>query len=219
MLAQPTILDDTIALAEPLLVWLDYIGIAVFAASGALAAARMKQTFVTFAFFAFVTGVGGGTVRDLLIGAPVFWIGENLLLASILMAAVVVWFFPPQWNLGKLLAMFDGAGLAVYSVFGASKAMSYGIPPLTAIAMGIFTASIGGVIRDVLAGQPSIIMSPGIYISASALTSSLFVGLTLLDVTTWWAAGIAGFIGLALRCAAIEWNWALPRYNRDTLSD
>lgn len=210
----PILEVDPIALAAPFMVWMDYVGVAIFAASGALAAARMNQTFITFCFFAFATGVGGGTVRDVLIGAPVFWMGEKYLLGAIIVAAAIIWFIPPRWRLERLLANLDGLGLAVYSVFGTSKAISYGVPPLSAIVMGIFTASLGGIIRDILAHQPSIIMRPEMYISASALASASYVLLTELDVVTWAAAVSAGSAGFLLRYAAIRWGWCMPTYKK-----
>ena len=96
----------------PLLDWLDLLGVAVFALSGALIAAKERQTFVTLAFFALITGVGGGTVRDLLIGAPVFWITDPWVAAVCLGTALLVWWTPTRWWDGKLLDYADGVGLA-----------------------------------------------------------------------------------------------------------
>ena len=108
----------------PLLDWIDLFGIAVFAASGALAAARREQTIVTFAFFALVTGVGGGTVRDLLIEAPVFWVRDARVAAVCLATAFVIWMTPRRWWSAGALDWFDAVGLAAYAVFGAAKAMA-----------------------------------------------------------------------------------------------
>jgi uncharacterized membrane protein YeiH len=94
------------------LVLLDYFGIAVFAISGALLAAEKKQTLVTFVFFAVVTGIGGGTLRDLLIGAPVFWVHNNSTLLICIAAALLVWLASRRWFAGKALLWFDAAGLA-----------------------------------------------------------------------------------------------------------
>src|SRR5690348_12046300 len=95
---------------------LDYAAVAVFGASGALAAARRKHDIVTFAFFAAVTGVGGGTLRDLLIGAPVFWVGRPAYLAVTLAAALAVWIF--GWGRGRerILTWLDALGMAAYAV-------------------------------------------------------------------------------------------------------
>src|SRR5438034_9776084 len=94
------------------LVLLDYFGIAVFAISGALLAAEKRQTLVTFIFFAVVTGIGGGTLRDLLIGAPVFWVHANATLLICVGAAVIAWLTSHRRFAGRALLWFDAAGLA-----------------------------------------------------------------------------------------------------------
>src|SRR3954454_19171486 len=105
----------------PLLGLLDMAGIAVFAASGAMLAAEKKQTFVTLVFFAVVTGVGGGTVRDLLIGAPVFWVHHNATLLICVAASVMVWLLSQRLWPTRALLWFDAAGLAAFSAYGAAK--------------------------------------------------------------------------------------------------
>ena len=192
--------------------WLDLAGLAVFAASGALAAAKRAQTMVTLAFFALVTGVGGGTVRDLLIGAPVFWVHDSRAAATCLIVAFVIWVSPERWWRGSALAWFDAVGLGAYAVFGAAKALGYGVPPVPAALMGVITACVGGIIRDVLAGEPSILMRPELYVTAAALAASLYVALVMLGLPPFMAAAIAGIAGFALRAAAIRWRLALPAY-------
>lgn len=191
---------------------LDVAGIAVFALSGALAAAREKQTLVTFAFFALVTGVGGGTVRDLLIGAPVFWVRAEWVPLTCLAMALLVWITPRTLWSDKALDWFDALGLAAYAVFGTAKALSFGIGPIPAAMMGVITACVGGILRDVLAGRPSIILRPEIYVTAAALSAGLFVA--LLSAGLWWpaAALVAAVAGFALRAAAILKGLALPSY-------
>ncbi|MEO1044463.1 MAG: trimeric intracellular cation channel family protein [Pseudomonadota bacterium] len=196
----------------PILTALDLFGIAVFAASGALAAARKGQTLVTFSFFALVTGVGGGTIRDLLIGAPVFWIVDSRILIVIFAVVAAIWITPERWWKGRMLDWFDAAGLAAYGVFGAAKALEYGIAPLPAMVMGVVTACVGGVIRDVLAGEPSILLKPELYVTAAALAASLFVLLESLGVMAPVAALIAAISGFALRGIAIQFQLGLPRY-------
>jgi uncharacterized membrane protein YeiH len=194
------------------LVLLDYFGIAVFAISGALLAAEKKQTLVTFVFFAVVTGIGGGTLRDLLIGAPVFWVHNNSTLLICIAAALLVWLASRRWFAGKALLWFDAAGLAAYAAYGAAKAHGFGVAPVPAFAMGVLTACVGGIIRDVLAGEPSILMRPELYVTAAALSSGLFVILTLAGLAVWPAAAIAIAAGFALRGAAISRGWSLPQY-------
>ena len=200
---------------EPLLAVLDMAGVAVFAVSGALAAARIKQTIVTFAFFAAITGIGGGTLRDLLIGAPVFWVGRSDYLGICLVAAASVWLLKAdRWRLNALL-WFDALGLGAYSVLGAAKALSLGVPPLPAVGMGVLTASFGGIVRDLLAGEPSILLRREIYVSAAALGAGTYVGLTLLGLSLWPAAIIGAAAGFGLRGIAIATGLALPGYRDD----
>ncbi|WP_298467335.1 trimeric intracellular cation channel family protein [uncultured Erythrobacter sp.] len=200
----------------PILDVLDIAGIAIFALSGAVIAAREQQTFVTMGFFALVTGVGGGTVRDLLIGAPVFWITDAWVAAVCLGCALIAWFTPVRLWQGKLFDLADGVGLAAYAVLGSAKAMAYGVPPVPAVLMGIITGCVGGIIRDVVAGRPSIIMQPELYVTAAALSSAFTViGMLLAPVlmlpnfAIWIGAFTAGF---ALRAAAIQWELGLPSY-------
>lgn len=191
---------------------LDLAGIAVFALSGALLAARLRQTFVTLAFFALVTGVGGGSVRDLLIGAPVFWVRDPWVAPVCMAVALIAWFTPHRWWEGRMLDWADAVGLAVYSTLGTAKALAYGVPPVPSILMGIITGCVGGIIRDVLAGQPSILMRPELYVTAAALSASLCAIGTALgapELVTWTSAAFACF---ALRGAAIHWGLAIPAY-------
>ena len=194
------------------LIALDYVGIAVFAVSGALVAAEKKQTLVTFIFFAVITGVGGGTLRDLIIGAPVFWINHNATLLVCIAAALIVWFFSKARLAERAILWFDAVGLAAYAVYGASKALRYDGAPVPAFFMGVMTACVGGIIRDVLAEQPSILMRPELYVTAAALAAGLFVGLSVFGTPPLLAALVAGLLGFSLRAAAISRGISLPSY-------
>ncbi|MCD2323125.1 trimeric intracellular cation channel family protein [Sphingomonas sp. IC-56] len=196
----------------PILPWLDLFGIAVFAATGAVSATRRAQTFVTAAFFALITGVGGGTVRDLLIGAPVFWVHDASVATICLSVAVLIWVTPERWWSERSLAWLDAFGLAAYAAFGAAKALGHGIPPVPAAFMGVVTACVGGIIRDVLVGEPSILMRPELYVTAAALASVLYITMSLAGLPPFAAGLIAAVAGFALRAAAIVWKLGLPAY-------
>ena len=191
---------------------LDYAAVAVFGASGALAAARRGHDFVTFAFFAAITRVGGGTLRDLLIDAPVFWIARPGYLLVCIAAAAAVWLAGRRtWRLSALLWL-DALGLAAYAVVGAAKALSLGVHPISAVVMGVMTATFGGVLRDVVAGEPSVLLQREIYVTAAVLGAIVFVGLTALGLDR-IVAGLIGFgAALALRSAAIVWGLSLPAF-------
>jgi uncharacterized membrane protein YeiH len=194
------------------LVVLDFFGIAVFAVSGALVAAERRLDFITFVFFAAVTGVGGGTLRDLLIGAPVFWVHNNATLLICIAAALGVWFIRSRRIAHSALVWFDAAGLVAYSIYGSAKALSHGVAPVPAFAMGVLTACFGGIVRDVLAGEPSILMQRQLYVTAAALAAGLFVVLTFAGVSMWAAVIAAAVIGFILRGLAIARGWSLPAY-------
>jgi uncharacterized membrane protein YeiH len=192
--------------------YLDWAAVAVFACSGALLAAARKQTLVTLIFFAVVTGIGGGTARDLLIGAPVFWVHENATLLICFAAALAIWISPGKLWQGRALPWLDAAGLAAYATYGAAKGLAFGLAPLPAVAMGVLTACLGGIVRDVLAGEPSILMRPELYVTAAALSAALMVGLLLAGVPAALAGLVAATAGFALRAGAIHFGWKLPAY-------
>lgn len=191
---------------------LDYAAVAVFGATGALAAARRKHDIVTFGFFAAVTGVGGGTLRDLLIGAPVFWVARPEYLVVCLAAAAAVWVFGPRRFRPSILTWLDAVGMAAYAIVGALKAGSLGAPPLSCIVMGVLTATFGGVIRDVLAHEPSVLLQRELYVTPALAGAATFVGLGWIGAPA-MVAGLAGFlVALAIRAGAILWKWALPGF-------
>ncbi|WP_372707301.1 trimeric intracellular cation channel family protein [Brevundimonas sp.] len=209
-LADPVLTDPQTVLGA-----LDFAGVAVFAATGALAAARERQDLVTFAFFGAITGVGGGTLRDLLIGAPVFWVQDWRYIAVCLLATLGVWMLGARpWRFRALLWL-DAIGLAAYGVLGAAKAAAYDMAPLICIVMGALTACFGGVVRDLLAGQPSILLRREITVSAALLAATVFVVARFVGLDAWPAALVAAPCGVALRAGALIWGWSLPAFPGD----
>jgi uncharacterized membrane protein YeiH len=194
----------------PLLQWLDIAGLSVFAVSGVLVAVRKRVDFVGACFFALVTAVGGGTLRDLLIDAPVFWMHDASPVILCVAIAVAAWLVPLRWWPERALEWFDAAGLAAYSVYGASKAMQFGVSPVSAVAAGVITACVGGVIRDITVGVPSILMRHELYVTAALAASVLFVALSGIGLLAPWPAVVGVIAGFALRGAAIRWKLALP---------
>ena len=200
-------------------VWLDYAAVAVFAISGALAAARRKHDIITFGFFAAITGVGGGTLRDLLIGAPIFWVQRPGYVIVCLVAAVVVWLLGSRGWRFRALLWLDALGLAAYSVVGAAKALSLGVHPFSAVVMGVLTTCFGGIIRDVLAGEPNLLVRREIYVTAALLGATTFVVLKTLGVE-FWSAALTGFAAaLTLRAAAIHFGLSLPGFRNGEAED
>lgn len=197
---------------ETALTVLDYAAVAVFGASGALAAARAKHDIITFGFFAAVTGVGGGTLRDLLIDAPVFWVARPEYIVVCLAAAVAVWVLGWGRSRDRLLLWSDALGMAAYAIVGALKASSLGVPPVSAVIMGVLTATFGGVIRDVLAHQPSVLLRRELYVTPALLGAGVFVSLHAFDLPLLVSGGLGFLAAFAVRAGAILFGWQMPGF-------
>jgi uncharacterized membrane protein YeiH len=192
---------------------LDYLGIAVFAVTGALAASRKQVDIVAFIFFATVTATGGGTLRDILLDVPVFWIRNPLYLAIPLGVAVLVYFTAHLVESRyRILLWADAIGLAAYAVVGAAKTLSAGASIADALMLGVLTASFGGVIRDVLAGEPSVILRRELYVTAAFAGALVFVLLASTAVPFWIAASAGFVVAFGVRAGALIRGWALPVY-------
>jgi uncharacterized membrane protein YeiH len=125
-----------------------------------------------------------------------------------------VWVTPVRLWGGRSLAWFDAVGLAVYASYGAAKALAFGAAPLPAFAMGVITGCAGGIIRDVLANEPSILLRPELYVTAAALSAALTIVLLLAGAPALLAGAVAAVAGFALRAAAIQKGWSLPPHKR-----
>jgi uncharacterized membrane protein YeiH len=189
---------------------LDYAGVATFAASGALMAANKRQDVVTFIFFAAITGVGGGTLRDLLINAPVFWVSDPGYVIVCTIVAVLVFLTRGRGVHEQTLLWLDAVGLCVYACVGAAKALSLGVEPVICVVMGALTATFGGIIRDVLAGEPSILLRRELYITPAIVSAAVFIILRTLGTDWTWASAIAVLLGFIVRGGAIAWKWHMP---------
>ena len=198
---------------EPIQI-LDYAGIALFAATGALAASRKQLDLIGFLFLGVVTAIGGGTVRDVVLDAPVFWVAQPGYILVPAVAAIVVYFTAHMFESRyKLLLWLDAIGLAAYAVFGAWKGYDITGSPVIAVVMGVLTATFGGVIRDVMTGEPSVLLRPEIYITAALTGASVFILLQLFALPLIVAALTAAFAAFLVRAGALVWGWTFPRYN------
>lgn len=194
--------------------WLDLLGVAVFAASGALVASRKQLDAVGFVLIAAVTGLGGGTLRDLLLGrTPVFWLRAPDLLAACAAVAVLVFFAAHRVESRfHVLLWVDALGLALYAVLGAEIALLDGADPWAAVLLGVVTATFGGILRDVVCDELPLVLRREIYVTAAAAGAALFVVLRLHG--TWReTALLAGFaLAFGIRGLALWRGWSLPAY-------
>ena len=195
----------------------DVVAAVVFAVAGSLVASRKGLDVMAFMWFAVITGVGGGTVRDLILDVPVFWVQNPTYIIACLVTAVVMHFLAPLVESRyRTLLWFDAFGLALVTVAGTVKSSDVGASALVAIAMGAVTGTVGGIIRDTLGGEPSVLLSQEVYVTASALGASTYVGLHGLDVSR-FSAMIAGFlVTFIVRSLAIKFHWSLPVFRRKT---
>jgi len=193
---------------------LEWFGIAIFAVTGALVASRKRMDIFGFILLGAATGIGGGSLRDLMLGQlPVFWVKAPALLAICIAVSAATFFLAhiPESRYRALLWL-DAAGLSLFCVVGADKALQAGAGSFIAIAMGVVTATFGGVIRDILGGESPLILRKEIYVTAALAGASAYVGLIAFGVGN-AAATVAGFAAcFAIRALALHYHWSLPVY-------
>lgn len=197
-----------------LLSFLDYLGVALFAATGALSASRKQLDFIGFLFLGGVTGIGGGTLRDVVLGRlPVFWVLNPTYILVCCVAAVVVFFtahlFESRY---RLLIWLDAVGLSAYCVMGAAKGLAATGSPTIAIVTGTLTASFGGILRDLLANEPSVLLRPEIYITAALVGACVFVGANATTMPLYASSTLGVLAAFAVRGGALSFGWTFPCY-------
>jgi uncharacterized membrane protein YeiH len=191
---------------------LDLAGTAVFAITGALAAGRKRMDVFGVVVLGVVTALGGGTVRDLLLGShPVFWVSHTdyLVVAAIAAIGTILfagWFMPPT----RGLVYADAIGLAVFTVVGFEKARLTGCTYGAGFVMGMTTAVVGGMIRDLLSGETPLILRREIYATASLCGAGLLAVLSSLRLSSQGSLSAALLVTLVIRLAALHWNLSLP---------
>ena len=201
-----------------LLTFLDLAGVAAFAATGALVAGRHTMDVLGGLTLAFVTGIGGGTLRDLVLDAPVFWLTEPKYLWACLFGFAVVYVAVRRFGEAPraTINLIDSVGLAVFSVLGAQKALELSHMPVIAVIMGVLTGCGGGILRDVLANEiPMVLSRKRLYATTSLAGATLFVAVKPYAPTL---AMLAGFLLVfGLRLGAIFLDWRLPLFPEQKL--
>jgi uncharacterized membrane protein YeiH len=198
-----------------LLYWLDLFGVIVFAFSGALMAGRYQLDPFGVVVLSAVTAIGGGTIRDVILQTPVFWVKNPVYLYVILATAVLTIIFIrcPKRIPKRLLLVSDAFGLALFAVLGTEKALSLGAAVPVAIVMGTMSGVAGGMIRDVLCNVIPMILRKEIYATAAILGGTLYTLLLYFHLAQYIAI-IGSILGaLSLRLAAIYWRVTLPAFD------
>lgn len=198
---------------QQLLTYFDLAGVFVFAISGALAAARKDMDLFGFFVLALMPAVGGGTLRDLVLGEPVFWMEGTLSIWVGLLAALLTFLFARMLESRmKWLIWADAAGLALFCVVGAEKALAVSGSSLVAVMLGVATGVAGGIIRDVICNEIPFVLKDGeLYATAAFAGAGAFCLLHFIGVDGSMALWVSMAFAFACRAGAIVWGWKLPK--------
>ena len=195
--------------------YFNLFGVVMFAISGALAASdkNMYKDLFGVSFTAFATAIGGGTLRDVTLGAyPISWIVDNNYLIAIalgIIAAIVLKNVLDK--IPKTLLIFDTIGIAIYTILGLEKALSLNVAPLAAALMGMFSAVMGGVIRDTLTNEIPQIFRKEIYATACLAGAGVYLLLRLTTMPTNYISLSSILVIIIVRLLAVKYKWSLPK--------
>lgn len=197
----------------------EILGTVFFAISGALAANK-KSTPDWFGvtFIGFITAIGGGSLRDVLLGSyPIVWVKDvNFVYAIIAGTILASAFFTTLHKLRKTLFLFDTLGIALFTIVGTEKALSLGAGPETAAIMGMFSAVMGGVLRDVLTQEVPVIFHKEIYATACLTGASLYLLLHYFHFSRSINFWVSGSIIVIIRLLAVRYNLSLPKFKKES---
>lgn len=184
----------------------------VFAVSGVLAAARQNMDLMSFVIIGVVTAIGGGTLRDVMLNAPVFWLHDTRYLLVAAGAAVATFFFERFFRATyNALLYIDAIATAMFTVLATEKTIQLGFPPGVAVVMGIITGIGGGIIRDLLTGQPTILLNRQLYMTPILIGGVLYIGARqTTEIPQLYVSLLAMSTIAFVRLGAIRWGWGFP---------
>ncbi|MHB1372696.1 MAG: trimeric intracellular cation channel family protein [Thauera sp.] len=202
---------------ETLLYGVGIAGVAAQSAAGVLDAGRKPVDMFGIVVVALAASLGGGTLRDVLLDRPVFWIADQTFLIGAIAAGVLTFGLVRRVRLpARLFLLPDAIGLALFTVSGTQAALAMGAPWLVASMMGVITGAFGGIVRDVLCNELPLVFTGELYATASWAGALLLLGLTAAGVSPGWSALAGGTLTLLLRLAAIRFGWRLPMFRART---
>ncbi|PHS70199.1 MAG: hypothetical protein COB23_03545 [Methylophaga sp.] len=195
------------------LYWITLLAVIVSSASGVLKAGAKKFDLFGVIIIAVATGLGGGSLRDMLLDRPVFWIQDQVFFIASIASAVVIFFAARLFTISpRYFLIADAAGLATFGVAGTLVSLMVGAPALTASFMGVMTGAMGGVFRDILCTEQPVVFSSSLYATVSWIGSLIFIGLLYLDIDITISAIISGSAIFVSRLLAIHYNISLPKF-------
>jgi uncharacterized membrane protein YeiH len=188
------------------------IATGVFAITGVLAAARQNMDVLSFVVIGVVTAIGGGTIRDLMLGIELFWLHDPAFIYVASGAAIATFFFEGRFRQTyRALLYLDALATAVFTILAIEKTLRLGFGPGVAVGMGVITGIGGGIIRDLLTAQPTIIMRRELYMTPIIIGGALYVGARyVVDLPQFYISLLAIVVIAAVRLGAIRWGWAFP---------
>ncbi|ADC61002.1 trimeric intracellular cation channel family protein [Allochromatium vinosum] len=187
--------------------------VAMMAAAGVLEAGRKCFDLFGMVVVALAAALGGGSLRDVLLDRPVFWVADQTYLIAALIAAMLTFFLARIFALpARLFLIPDAAGLALFTISGTKAALAWGAPWLVASFMGVITGVVGGILRDVLCNEEPLVFQGTLYATAAWAGALVFLGLMTVEIDPGQAAVAGGALIFLLRVAAIRWDIALPRF-------
>lgn len=193
---------------------LDLIGVFVFAMSGVLAATEKKLDLFGAIIIAFVTALGGGTLRDLLMNTEIGWVANTTSIYVVISATVLTLIFRQKLKyLRKTIFLFDSMGIGIFTIIGVQKAISFEMPIEIAIILGVMTATFGGVIRDILCNEIPLIFRKEIYATACIAGALLYVSLDYFQLNEMVNVFISGTFIVVIRTLSVLKNYSLPVIN------
>lgn len=195
---------------------LDLVGTFVFAISGLLTAAEKKFDLFGAMVISLVTALGGGTIRDMLIGShPVGWMTDLNYIYAVLVGISLGWIFKKRIErLRRTLFLFDTIGIGIFTIVGLQKTLGFNVSPFIAVIMGTTSAVFGGVVRDILTGEIPLIFRKEIYATACLFGGVVYLLLVSLLWSRDWAVSITVVFIITIRLLAVRFRWSLPRIGR-----
>ncbi|WP_294294470.1 trimeric intracellular cation channel family protein [uncultured Chryseobacterium sp.] len=193
---------------------IEVLGTISFSMSGSFAAMQKRLDPFGVLIIAFVTSVGGGTVRDLLLDIPVFWMHDLLTCALIILTSIFTMIFKSfEKNFRVTLFIFDSFGLGLFTIIGVQKGLNADIHPLICIGLGTITGCFGGIIRDILLNRIPLIFRKEIYATACILGGSVFLLLTEFTTLTYTIVQIFTILLIvSIRTLAVKYHWQIPKF-------
>lgn len=191
---------------------IDLLGTTVFAISGAMAGHRKGIDIFGATFLAFVTAIGGGSLRDVFLNVRPVWVEDGNYLIAIFVGVFISVIANKQlYNLAKTLTLFDALGIGFFTVVGTQKSLNYDSSYMAAIMLGMFSAAMGGVIRDVLVNERPLILRKEIYATACISGAILFVLLHGAGMDNGWNAFLSASLVVVIRIVSVKYNLSLPQ--------